>query len=287
MTAQARGLDALRQGLNGIPAVPQAGSRLFTTLTDDTLDLRQAADVVAEMPTVAARVLALANSAWSMPPAPITTLRLACERIGLTLLRSVAIGLTVSNCFNSNRCPNFVARRYWARSMFAAELAARLADGLEMPQRPNASTVGCVGLLHNLGLLALAHIQPRATHLALARLHQGTAATLTAALRLEFDFDHLEVGALVVERWRLPSVYWQGIAHQNDSDYAGAHWEVAQTVGQALDICRSVRQASVAVPRTRLETIGVNSAQVSAVQGMAGPLSVRFDALAESMFSPH
>ncbi|TAJ25172.1 MAG: HDOD domain-containing protein [Planctomycetota bacterium] len=62
----------------------------------------------------------------------------------------------------------------------------------------------CLGMLHNLGAFALAKADPEYYSLALTRFASNSEALL-AAERNRYGVTHAEIGALMADRWCLPS----------------------------------------------------------------------------------
>jgi HD-like signal output (HDOD) protein len=70
-----------------VPVLPPGATYLMQALNDDNLGFREIAAAVEKMPSIAARILALANSAWSAPARPILALDEACGRLGIKVVQ--------------------------------------------------------------------------------------------------------------------------------------------------------------------------------------------------------
>ncbi|MFV9615600.1 MAG: HDOD domain-containing protein, partial [Gammaproteobacteria bacterium] len=109
-----------------IPILPPGVSILFKTLTDDSIGFIELARIIEKFPSIAARLIAVANSSWSSPVTPITSLEMACSRLGFDVVRSTSIALAVAAPFDSNRCPAFNAKYFWTTSLLAADATSWL-----------------------------------------------------------------------------------------------------------------------------------------------------------------
>ncbi|MDN5781469.1 MAG: HDOD domain-containing protein [Luteimonas sp.] len=243
-----------------VPVVPPAVGFLLSTVDDPRRNIKSVAADVERFPSIAARLLAVANSAWSSPLSAVTRLPDACARLGLNLVRALSVALAVANTFDPSKCRGFDSERYWVSALLAAEGATLLANG--MGQIDAALTWRSVALFHNMGLLWLADHRPQATAAALARdTEEGVVSTMQDMMGT--DFCH--AGALLVRAWGLPEVYPSVIAYQRDPDSAGRHFLAAATVGVAADmastICRGDAWTADRVPANVAPHLGADLTQ--------------------------
>jgi HD-like signal output (HDOD) protein len=210
-----------------LPLMPPGVLHLLNALRAENLGTAQLTAEVRNFPPIVARVLALANSAWATPREPVTHLFGACALLGLDVVRSVCIALAIARPFNSARCPAFDAQRFWCSALLTGHAAAWL--GPRLAPRSDPKTLDTAGLLHNLGLLAMAHAWPAATQQALEAAARGQE--LAAALRTATGSDHCEVGAAMGKAWKLPDELTTAMQHHARADYRGPHEAVVAAVG--------------------------------------------------------
>ena len=55
---------------------------ILKALSSDDLNFRQLSQIISKYPSIAARLIFLANSAWAAPRVPIEDLESACARLG-------------------------------------------------------------------------------------------------------------------------------------------------------------------------------------------------------------
>ncbi len=183
-----------------LPNILPSSANLLSVLSSDEVSLEDVAIAVEANPTIAAKLLAVANSPWARPVATITSLRAACARLGLDIVRSFALAVAMGRAFDTNRCPTFSPRRYWLSAVLTSEMAANMAP--QQGVRP--STARTVGLLHNVGLLALADQLPDAVDEALRA--PDTHAALTALC----GTGYMQAGHMLLEHWNLPEALLEG-----------------------------------------------------------------------------
>ncbi|MDN5848207.1 MAG: HDOD domain-containing protein [Nitrococcus sp.] len=214
-----------------VPVVPPAVGYLLSTLYDEDLSIRSLVTEVERFPSIAGRLLAVANSAWSSPQTAVTRLPDACARLGLKLVRTLSIALAVANTFDPLKCRGFDGERYWATALLAAEGVTLLANG--KGENEEALTWRGVALLHNIGLLWLADHCPQETSTALLR---DSGEGLVARMQDLMGTDFCRAGAWLTRAWGLPEVYPTVIGHHRDAGAAGDHFVAAAVVGVVADM---------------------------------------------------
>lgn len=216
-------------------------SLLLRQLADDDIGLRELVAAIERFPSITARLLTVANSAWSAPSAPITTLPLACRHLGLRVIQSISISLVVSAPFNVVRCPAFDPVRFWYGSLLVAEVAERLATECRNGTDVEPQALRTAGLLHNLGLLWLADKLPDDVTRALQLAESDHALGVNQALRLLIGTDSCEVGGLLLRKWQLPEVLAIAVEHHRDAAYTGGRSQWAALLGGAADMASALR----------------------------------------------
>jgi putative nucleotidyltransferase with HDIG domain len=95
------------------------------------------------------------------------------------------------------------ARELWTHSLTTAVAGEHLAKA-EMPFEAAPSVAFTAGLLHDIGKLALAETLGDERLAAIRALLQSSAVSNTEAEKRVIGTDHSEVGACLLEKWRLP-----------------------------------------------------------------------------------
>jgi len=217
-----------------LPVLPPAVSTLLTAFEDESLDYLQIATILENFPTIVLRLISLANSAWSAPIREITALDAACARLGLGVVKSISIALAISAPFDPSRCPPFDGQRYWVRAMAVAETAFSLAmTGGENCLSKSARTAG---VLHNLGLLWMAHQLPDATGKALLAHQADNDVSVDQTVTEIAGAGYRAAGGYLARLWCLPDPLAQVMEFQGDNEYMGDAWQMARLVGVAVSI---------------------------------------------------
>lgn len=186
-----------------LPVLPSGITYLLKALNNNDIHYNQLAQELEMFPSIAIKIVAIANSAWSLPESPVTTLPDACSRVGLNIVRSVSIALCISQVFDPSLCPLFNAKKYWTSALLNAESASLCAQ--DNPEICN-NTARLAGLLHNIGLLWLANQKPEETGSAILSVQSSQERSLSEALFERLGLDYYIVGGKLAMAMQLPDV---------------------------------------------------------------------------------
>ncbi|MCK5829906.1 MAG: HDOD domain-containing protein [Methylococcales bacterium] len=245
-----------------LPSLAKNIPILMQTLADDNLNYCQLANVIKQYPVVTARLIFLTNSPWSAPIAPITSIEQACARLGISIVKSLSIAISIASTFDTRKCPDFSTEHFWTTAMLVSEGAGLLAS--QLSNNSNAveykNTVQTAGLLHNLGLLWLADSLPEETEMALHSIIDDPSMHISNALQEHTGTDYCEVGGWIGKQMQFPEVLSASIKYHHTNDYQGTSWETALLVGVAANMLSEIYKQSTEIEtNTRLESLGIDA----------------------------
>ncbi len=201
---------------NKVPTLESGAAKLLLELTDANVSMDKIIRLVEMSPSIAARLVAISNSAWSNPVSPVTSIAEACNRLGLNVVRTTTIALAIGQSFDHKRCPSFDAEKFWCTSMIGSNLACELAPTVNV----ESNTARTAALLHNIGLLWLADIMPSETDESLHVANGSPAHTIGECLKDNTGSDRQEASLHLYDAWELPDALtggWgtetEGLAH--------------------------------------------------------------------------
>ncbi len=199
-----------------IPTLENSATKLLIELSDADVSMDMIVQLVEMSPSIAAKLVSSANSAWSNPVAPVTSIPDACSRLGLNVVRTTTIALAIGQSFDSRRCPSFDAEKFWCTSIISSNLAAELAA--TTGDEPNTSRTAA--LLHNIGLLWLADSMPNETNESLMSASETPDRTISDCLRTKCGFDRQQASLYLFDAWKLPAALTGGweAGDSKDSD---------------------------------------------------------------------
>jgi len=228
---------------------------------ENSADIRPLVSNIESEPSVAAKVLAVANSAYFHTKEPIVSVREAVSRLGMSQVKKIVFGLVASMPFKTKNCPAFVPAKFWHDAMLIAHCASFLAD--RVPGHAlKRDELYCIGLMRSIGLLALVHLMPTEMN---AILGESTDETLVENEMSLFDGKgHVEFGAALLQYWGLPEEYVVAIANQANTQYRGNYWPIAITLNLAAQLSKS---DFTAYDESLLELLNLSAQDIQEVEG--------------------
>jgi len=214
-------LKGLMAANSPLPVLSKKNLDLLRSLSGQEKGIEDISRIIEHYPSIVARLIYLANSAWSAPSAPISNTLDACTRLGVNTVKSVSIGLVVSSPFNPSQCPSFDILRYWASALLMVEAVDQLIPCLKESKGLDSAAVRTAALLSNLGVLCMADRLPYQAQAAFEMVESGVFSTLLDAQKKCSGTDYCEVGGCIAETWGLPSPLPECMAHHRDVDYRG------------------------------------------------------------------
>ncbi len=204
----------IRTSIHGsnLPVLPPGIVYLLKALNNNDIHTAQLANELEKFPSIAIKIVAIANSPWSLPESPITNLPEACTRIGLNIVRSVSVALSISQVFDPTRCSEFSPKTFWTSALLNAE-----ASFLCARDEPDicTNTARFAGLLHNIGLLWLANQKPMETKEAILDAQNNQDHSLSDSLIEKLDMDYYTVGGQLGASMELPVIITEAISTKN------------------------------------------------------------------------
>ena len=197
----------LAQSLAALPPLPATAQEILTCFGDEFIDADKVTAVVEGDPGICAKLLGLANSAYFGLPEPVNCIGEAISRVlGVDTVRSLVLAMAIQQSFNNRNCPAFSAERFWTQSLLTAECCKRIACADNQSGDEDRDLAYSTGLCHNLGLMALAHLEPQRTNAVLLKHRDNQRPdSLSGLFIAEFDTDHRIMTAELARTWSLPA----------------------------------------------------------------------------------
>jgi diguanylate cyclase (GGDEF)-like protein len=258
------GTDSVSAGLallDELPQLPAGIYQLFQALADEATDRQRLAGILDQCPSLAAKLVGLANSAYFKRASQINGVSDAIFVIGFRTVRSLATATALQEPFANNQCAAFQPGRFWLQAVVTAHAARELAKKAAPALSLNPDEAYLSGLLHGIGLLALAHLFPVELNQVLEQAEQK-AGNLTDLTRQQFGASHHAVGAALLKHWHLPELFTITTAHYANPDYQGTGWMLCRLIAVAHDWADRVihQDPSNAFDQTGLTILGITPA---------------------------
>lgn len=190
-----------------LPSPSGAALRMIALAENPNAELAEVAQVLSRDAALAAKIMRIANSSLYGSQRRVDNLRQALTVLGLNAALTLALGFVLTRSLRSpdaTGSPDMTL--IWQRAALAATACRVLATRLRMPR---GEELMLAGLLQDLGMLALAHLEPR---IYAGVLQEATDdAHLRRLEREHFEADHVEIGIWMARQWSLPDYLVEAI----------------------------------------------------------------------------
>ncbi|MBK1734298.1 hypothetical protein CKO15_03165 [Halorhodospira abdelmalekii] len=184
---------------SSLPAVPEITRRLADLSQSEDVDLERLTRLISGDPGLAVKLMQAANAPFFARSRRPTTLREAILTLGGDATISLALCFSLSSALEQQRLGAISYLRFWRRSIVTAGAARIIAAHAGYRE---VETALLAGLLQDIGIFALDHLEPRAYRTLAAQASDHEA--LYRMERCRFGYDHAEIGAWLLNRWGLP-----------------------------------------------------------------------------------
>jgi HD-like signal output (HDOD) protein len=211
---------------------------------DESSTVEQLEEVIASDPSIAARILRIANSAFFGYAQKVDSISRAIILLGFETVKSLALSTSVFDLFSGAAETRLDRQRFWLHSIACGRAAQMIAQ--DSDARPYHSTAFLAGLLHDIGKLVLDLWFYEEYSRVLLEVEKGEDCISEVEQRL-LGFDHADAGAWFANSWGLPPTLTEPIGkhHSLDVDEESEAFIIA-AVHVADVICRQQRIGSSA-----------------------------------------
>ena len=207
-----------------IPPLPEATRRILELKADPDFDVRDLTRVVEADPSLSARIIGWANSAYYGLREPVRSIADAIVRVmGPQATLNMALAIAMQQDL---KVPNAHVRGlspYWLQAMYAAATMEALATLIDAPKRPLPGYCYLAGLLANFGTLVIGHVFPP-FYAAICREQEANRhLPHTYVDQHVLGVPRELFAAALLESWSVPKPVSQAVRFQYVEDHTGPH----------------------------------------------------------------
>ncbi|PCH97199.1 MAG: HDOD domain-containing protein [Gammaproteobacteria bacterium] len=188
--------------------------RIKELIEDESSTIDDISEVILVDPALAGTILKLANSSFFNYPGKIDTISKAVLVLGITEVYNLVIAYFSTQAFKDTSANKDYLDDFWERSVDCALLIKYLGYRLHVK---NSERLFILGLLHNLGELAIQQVSPE-------KIEQCYSDDITnLPWRKQQDilaFTYGECTAELLTLWQLPYSLVSPIRHQDEADFS-------------------------------------------------------------------
>lgn len=199
-----------------LPTLSVVALKLVEMASDDTCPPDDLASLIERDPSLAIRLLRMANSAFFRSGHPVSTLRQAIIKVGFHRLRIMALSLSLRDTFPMGKIGPMDYETFWHLSLYRSLISRSLA---QTKGTCNPEEAFVAGLILEIGLLIFVDlfIKEKNENVPLELVLEEKTLIWE---REEYGIDHRQIGEAALRYWKFPEsiVTCQGFHDDTASD---------------------------------------------------------------------
>ena len=192
-----------------LPLSPTLLPKLLPKLSDVDTNFDEVVEIIAFDPALTSKLLQICNSAFFGQDTKVVSVAEAVSRVGYQAVYLLVAMINGSNCFPMPSPPGVDAARLWRHSITTAFNAKFVAESAGV----DGNLLFTAGLLHDIGKVILGQEEAPASA---GLFHAPTDAASLELEKAAFGCTHPEVGAALLERWKLPTQLAIAVRHHHE-----------------------------------------------------------------------
>lgn len=199
-----------------LPTPPAVAIRVLELTRDPNATIADIGKLIQNDPALSAKVLKTVNSSLFGLPQQVSRIDRALGLMGLNAAKSLVLGFSLVDSTKSAKGAGLDLQAHWRRSIYSAAGARHLATLTKVCDPDEAFTAA---VFQDMGVLAAAMALNDAYAPALAAA--GTQHDLLPAVETKvLGIDHAQIGAALMERWKMPAAYVNAVRWHHAPDQA-------------------------------------------------------------------
>jgi len=191
--------------IDTLPAMPVIAQKLLALQLDSDEDERDMLMLIEQDPQISAKIIGLSNSTMLGSTRKTTSVKEAAILLGLSRVKSIATGIAIMSLSTKVATGKFKTQDLWLHSFGIAFAMLGIARAMPAKIRPNHDQVFLAGILHDIGYLALAFLDPKRSDDLHVRLAAESDSPALSIEREMLEICHDELGAELARHWNLPN----------------------------------------------------------------------------------
>jgi len=186
-----------------LPTIPLMMSHILQALDDEKSTARKMEELILHDQSLSARILRFANSPLYAFRSEVKTISHAITLLGLNLVKSLAIGLSVFDSFTRGaRSEAAQINGLWMHSYGVGVLAKKIWE--KRADRKESEFAFLCGLLHDMGKAVYFKKAPLHYSFVFAQERNGKDPFIWDVEQEYYGISHAPLGAILAERWGFP-----------------------------------------------------------------------------------
>ena len=264
-------LRAALKDRNALPLIPLIAQKLLALNTENATGERQLLALIEQDKQILARTITLANSpVLCASNKKVGTVKEAAMLLGINKIKSIATSIAIT-VLKTPPTGKFKLQDLWLHSLGVTFVMLAIAKFMPKEIRPEDDQIFLAGMLHDIGYMALAYMDPLSSD----ALHNALAAApAQPALEIErslLDICHDELGAELARKWKLQDEIVAVLRHHHKPDTYLEH-PLARMVYIAEKLLPAVGMTETVKPESTdadWEALGINLEDIDEIIALA------------------
>lgn len=233
-------ISELLKKVDALPASPALLPKLAYALRDiNNTNVHEVVDIIMYDSSLTAKLLQIANSAYFGNATPLTSVGDAINQVGYDAVYLLAASITGESCLRSAPGTGLDAVLLWKHSVTTAFGAQQVAQAAGL----DGNMLFTAGLLHDLGKVVFAGTHGKDYTCMFDPAIRGSLSLIEWE-NAQYGCDHTEVGAALLERWKLPAAIVVAVRFHHQPSAAGESAPRAACIRLGNILSRALDQPS-------------------------------------------
>ncbi|CAH1904818.1 HDOD domain-containing protein [Candidatus Nitrotoga sp. HW29] len=210
------------KNIDALPAMPVIAQKLLALQINADENEREMLMLIEQDPQISAKIIGLSNSTIFGSTRKTTSVKEAAILLGMNRVKSIATGIAIMSMSSTVSTGKFKAQDLWLHSFGIAFAMLGITRAMPAKLRPKDDQVFLAGILHDIGYLALAFLDPKRSDDLHARLSAEPDRPMLSIEREILEICHDELGAELARHWSLPDEIIAVLRYHHSPDAAEA-----------------------------------------------------------------
>jgi putative nucleotidyltransferase with HDIG domain len=210
------------KNIDALPAMPVIAQKLLALQINADENEREMLMLIEQDPQISAKIIGLSNSAKRGAARKIMSVKEAAILLGMNRVKSIATGIAIMSLSTKVSTGKFKTQDLWLHSFGIAFAMLGIARAMPAKIRPKDDQVFLAGILHDIGYLALAFLDPKRSDDLHALLSAESDRPVLSIEREMLEICHDELGAELARHWNLPDEIIAVLRYHHTPDGAEA-----------------------------------------------------------------